>query len=79
MAAPHPSDVEFHHPEPRGSTLDIGFGCGDVGFGHPTSHGVPSDVEFRHPGRRGSNVGRWLWPWGRRRCLQAVVLVAPHP
>ena len=31
MAAPHPSHVEFHHPEPFGSTLDVGFGCGDVG------------------------------------------------
>ena len=73
-----PKKVEFHHPEPRGSTSDVGFGRGDVGWRFWLPH-IHQDREFGHPEALWVNVGRWLWPWGRRRCVQALDLVTPRP
>ena len=55
LAAPHPSHVEFGLPEPFGSTLDVGFGRGDVGWRFWLPH-IHQDREFGHPEPFGSTL-----------------------
>ena len=66
MAAPHSSDNEFHHPEPFGSTLDVGFGPQNIGVGFGLRIWPPRDDGFGCPtspralGLVAPNaVGRW--------------------
>ena len=49
LAAPHPSDVEFHHPEPFGSTSDVGFGHQNIGVGFRLQIWPPQDHGFGCP------------------------------